>query len=414
MILIVFFFDFDGDGQSEAVYADECFTRVYEGQTGRVLFSARRSSSTSIEAPVIVDVDDDGSAEILMGSDNEKKCYNDKSTELLSSSAKSNNAVDPIHEGIRCLDDEDCPSSKNCNKTIGFCTCTEDDECNTQHIKQADGTDILLQQYICTDPIHPDVGMMVNANGKGRKIAKKRGTRPDGWKEGDYKVCRATRKYKDIGFADLMIYRDRLDRWVSSRNVWNQHAYNIINIEDNGSMPTIKKWMDNWLLKRTDKTTPAGDPAPVYNNYRLNSQGKYGAGQAPDITGRFLPGSICGTTKDADGQEYHVISGKLCNRGTKPVAQSLPATFFYYDEEAADHRGTPICTSYTKTVVGVGECSQVGCKLTDDQLASLAGKKVLMVSNLDEFGYANTVECNMDNNTDSIVVDQCDSTIEIN
>src|SRR5690606_34005402 len=33
-------FDFDGDGQAEAVYADECFTRIYDGTSGDVLFSA--------------------------------------------------------------------------------------------------------------------------------------------------------------------------------------------------------------------------------------------------------------------------------------------------------------------------------------------------------------------------------------
>ena len=43
-------------------------------------------------------------------------------------------------------------------------------------------------------------------------MIKPRGTRPDGWKSGDYKVCRASRSAKDIGNADLMIYRDRLDR----------------------------------------------------------------------------------------------------------------------------------------------------------------------------------------------------------
>ena len=404
-------FDFDGDGQTEAVYADECFTRVYDGLTGKVLFSARRSSSTSVEAPVIVDVDDDGSAEILMGSDGNQTCYNDKG-EKLSSSAKDNNAVDPIHEGIRCIDDEDCPTSKNCNKSIGFCTCTSDDDCNSQFIK-VDGADKILQQYVCAEPIHPNVGMMLNKDGKGRKMAQKRGDRPEGYK-GDYKVCRATRKYGDIGVADLMIFRDRLDRWVSSRDMWTQHAYNIINIEDNGKMPTAANWLKNWDLKSSDKKTSAGDPAPVYNNYRLNSQGKYGAGMAPDITGRFLPDSVCGTSKNAEGKDVHVISGKLCNRGTKPVGDKLPATFFYYDESKPDHRGKKICTSYTKKVVGVGECSLVGCEVDEDEFKKLAGQKVLLVSNLDEHGFAATIECNTDNNTDWIEIDKCESTIIIN
>ena len=58
-------FDFEGDGAAEAVYADECFLRIYEGATGRVIFSAARSSGTTYENPVIVDVDGDYRTEIV-------------------------------------------------------------------------------------------------------------------------------------------------------------------------------------------------------------------------------------------------------------------------------------------------------------------------------------------------------------
>lgn len=58
-------FDFDADGKAEAVYADECFLRIYEGATGKVLYSAARSSGTTYENPVIVDVDGDYRTEIV-------------------------------------------------------------------------------------------------------------------------------------------------------------------------------------------------------------------------------------------------------------------------------------------------------------------------------------------------------------
>ncbi|MBQ4360524.1 MAG: VCBS repeat-containing protein [Proteobacteria bacterium] len=395
-------FDFDGDGQTEAVYADECFTRVYEGKTGRVLFSAKRSSGTSYEAPVVADIDGDGSAEILMGSDSNQTCADDTGTRIDPNKPGDSNCVDPIHEGIRCQDDEDCPTGKGCSKEIGLCLCTSDADCNTQ---LAPGKQTILQQYVCAPPIHPEVGLMTNPNAaKARAMNKALGTRPDGWKKGDYQVCRATRLTTDIGVSDLMIFKDRLDRWVSSRPMWNQHAYNIINIEDNGRTPTPTQWIWNWLLKNPKQTIEGTNyQRPVYNSYRLNKQGQYGAGVVPDITGRFIAGSICGTTEDG----RHVISGKLCNRGTKPVSTNLPATFFYYDEAAADHRGEKICTSYTKSNVGVGECAQVGCEISAEKLEELASKTVLMVTNLDENGYPSTVECNADNNTDVITIDKC-------
>jgi len=58
-------FDFDANGSAEAVYADECFLRIYDGKSGDVLFSAARSSGTTYENPVIVDVDGDYRTEIV-------------------------------------------------------------------------------------------------------------------------------------------------------------------------------------------------------------------------------------------------------------------------------------------------------------------------------------------------------------
>jgi hypothetical protein len=47
------------------VYADECYLRVYDGATGNVVYSASRSSGTTYENPVIVDVDGDFHTEIV-------------------------------------------------------------------------------------------------------------------------------------------------------------------------------------------------------------------------------------------------------------------------------------------------------------------------------------------------------------
>ncbi|HJN77132.1 MAG TPA: FG-GAP-like repeat-containing protein [Myxococcota bacterium] len=60
-------FDFEGDGQAEVVYADELVLYVYDGATGAVLMAEDRHSSwTLFEYPVIVDVDADGEAEIIL------------------------------------------------------------------------------------------------------------------------------------------------------------------------------------------------------------------------------------------------------------------------------------------------------------------------------------------------------------
>ena len=61
-------FDFNSDGQTEVVYADEYFFRVYDGSTGDVLIEEANRSGTTLEYPVIADIDNDGHAEILIGS----------------------------------------------------------------------------------------------------------------------------------------------------------------------------------------------------------------------------------------------------------------------------------------------------------------------------------------------------------
>ena len=59
-------FDFNGDGQAEVVYRDECWLRVYDGKTGQVRFAQNLTSGTIVELPVIADVDHDGHSDIVV------------------------------------------------------------------------------------------------------------------------------------------------------------------------------------------------------------------------------------------------------------------------------------------------------------------------------------------------------------
>ena len=60
-------FDFLGDGSAEAMYADETTLFIY-GENAQVLLMSPRESWTQAENPVVVDVDNDGSAEIIVAS----------------------------------------------------------------------------------------------------------------------------------------------------------------------------------------------------------------------------------------------------------------------------------------------------------------------------------------------------------
>jgi len=61
-------FDCLGDGIAEAMYGDEYSMFIFDG-TGKPIFKTERSSGTWIEYPVVADIDNDGSAEIVVVSD---------------------------------------------------------------------------------------------------------------------------------------------------------------------------------------------------------------------------------------------------------------------------------------------------------------------------------------------------------
>ncbi len=58
-------FDFLGDGIAEAMYADETNLFIFDGN-GDVLLQTARTSATGTEYPMVADIDNDGSAEIVV------------------------------------------------------------------------------------------------------------------------------------------------------------------------------------------------------------------------------------------------------------------------------------------------------------------------------------------------------------
>lgn len=326
-------FDFDADGRAEITLADECYVRVFDGKSGEVLFSKFRNSCGQSDNPVIVDTDNDASAEMVIlqdfGCGGSIACA----------------PIDPIHNGIRCTQNNHC-KSQIC--TNGFCACSEDAQCNSQETLSQN----LPLEYRCVDAIDPKDG----------------------------KRCRAAHppESKSTG---IRILRDRLDRWASSRNIWNQFSYNITNINDDGTIPKTSLWLQNFLQ-------------PGLNNFRANAQGSLGANKAPDITGILNKDNLC-VKNDAKV----TLSGVICNRGTKMVSAKMPATFYSILQDLVPQK---LCTAYTSENVPVGSCLPVSCELTQ-----VTNGPIRMVVNDDGNGGRTTVECNDQNNTDEVVLESC-------
>jgi len=245
------FFDFNGDGRAEVLYADEHTFRIYRGATGEVLFDACNTNGTILEQPIVADIDNDGQADIVVASNARYR---------------------------ECLD--------------------------------APGT--------------------------------------------------AT--------SGIRVYSSRDGDWVRTRRVWNQHAYHVTNVEEDGSIP--QREAPNW-------------DDPTLNNFRLNRQpgNQYAAVDAvvsldPKCTGGFglfatvrnlgesvLPpgvivrvyrGEPTATPPDADR-----LADLMTTRALYPAqAERLVVELTEDDERAILLDGTTGAFATVEVPAGVQECRE--------------------------------------------------------
>lgn len=187
-------FDFEADGTAEAIYADECYARIYDGRSGEVLFSQPHSSCTWLEYPVIADVAGNFRSKLLVPS-------NTSCGQFITCPK-----VDPVFKGLRCNAAADCPNGLPCD--AGYCRCSDDDKCNTQAVGGG---------FVCRPA---PAGLMGTGN-----------------------TCQAAHTGRRTG---VRVFGDVLDRWVNSRPLWNQYSYSVTNIDDRGAVPRTSQQKRNW------------------------------------------------------------------------------------------------------------------------------------------------------------------------
>lgn len=222
-------FDFEGDGAAEAVYADECFLRVYDGDTGNVKWSTARASGTAFEYPIVADVDADFHSELVVGSD-------------------------------------EWPSG--CSGV---------------------------------DPLFPSASFAMSHG--------------------------------------IFVYASANDDWAGSRQLWNQHAYSVTNVGDDGRVPATSDWAANWK-------------EPGLNNFRQNVQGGVPPLAAVDLTVSCQVSEACTDAGVA-------IDCQVCNRGAQGVDAGLDVSF-----ETAQ-LAKPFCSELTQAPLLPGACTAISCNWAD-------------------------------------------------
>ncbi len=110
----------------------------------------------------------------------------------------------------------------------------------------------------------------------------------------------------DVGTHGLLAFGDTNDKWVRTRQVWNQHTYHVTNVEASGAIPSQEN--DSW----------AGQGL---NNYRQNVQGA-GVFNAPDL-------SVAGLSVNTSSCPSAItIQAQIANTGSLGVAAGVPVGFY--------------------------------------------------------------------------------------
>jgi hypothetical protein len=133
----------------------------------------------------------------------------------------------------------------------------------------------------------------------------------------------------------IQVWGDPKDNWVPTRRIWNQHAYSITNISEDGTLP------------------PPGTPEnwEIHNNFRQNLP-EFDPFIAPDLQIEIIAMDMSGCPAS------QTLKTRVCNSGQLFVGSGVIVRLF--DEVAQSEIQ---CTNVAKTLVSLdpGECTLVEC-----------------------------------------------------
>jgi choice-of-anchor A domain-containing protein len=189
-------------------------------------------------------------------------------------------------------------------------------------------------------------------------------------------------------FAGIRVFRDRRDGWVNTRKIWNQHAYSVTNVNDDGTIPASP--VANW---RT----------PGLNTFRSNSQGSGSTSPfaAADLIASEVAGACDGSAQDL------ILSARITNQGDAAASAGLQVAFFQGNPASG---GTQLGVATLPSVLAAGASAVASITLSP---APGGTADIYVVADFGT-GTGRELECREDNNVASGQVSlACSSCIEV-
>jgi hypothetical protein len=178
-------------------------------------------------------------------------------------------------------------------------------------------------------------------------------------------------------------FHDSLDRWASTRPVWNQHTYHVTNIGRHGEVPAGE--------------TPHFDPAGGPNSFRQNQI--LGNEQwVPDLVPDGIDASGSGCPESIE------IFGRVRNAGALTAAAGIPVTFYRGEPDSSPEVIGTVRTT-TPIVPGGSEAVSIVFEIPPEEADETF--VFFYVVDDDGTGGGELTECHEDNNTSPTLALTC-------
>ncbi len=293
--------DLNGDGEPEIVVSSSGEVRAQSAVDGTILWDKRVTGATASGAPTLADFDGDGEPEVAVVTTAELVVFDGDGTKLWS---VNNN---PTACNTDC---HNCSGFTDQSGRIGL-TAFDFDGGGITELLLIDQTRLWIfagdtgNPKMCSDmhesPTHMEYAMVADANGDGIAEIVSPGAPPDG----------ADNNSTNQG---LKLFKSVSDDWAAGRRIWNQYAYHITNINDDGTVPDAPA--NNWA---------------TFNNFRSGAVTASSGLLAPDLFGEWT--DICTGECQEDRLVFWIQAG---NRGLADVPGDVEISMVLDSNDGSD------------------------------------------------------------------------------